>query len=353
MKNLLLRGSLFMLVLALVLELFFHLVMPANTWPRWVVQDNGIRKFDPGYNASGKATYGRYCRGGFTWKINGQGWNSLYEYRRPDQQDKPVVALLGDSYLEGFFSDVDEHIDVFLTEALGDRAEVYTFGMSGAFLSQYLALLEQEVTPGFDPDVLVVFVNHHDVAHSIRQLGGRHPYYWQYDRAEDGSYTSRKPRPFGRSGIKDFLLKSATIRYLKANAQVKLFGKGVADDNANFEGDSPRNEQPKPELLAAARFLLGELASFGKPVLMVGDCPRNWIYEGSEPESFVDVVALREVAGEFPGITFIDLQPFYLAEYRRSGERFSPEDNTHWNARANAFVARLIAPTVRQLLGEG
>ncbi len=336
----------------ILVELFFRFVLPASEWPRGVILDSSIRRFDSKSFTVGKFTYGRYCQGGFSWSINNGGWNSIFDYQNKIDREMPMIAILGDSYIEGFYSNVDEHIDVFLTEEFEDSISFYTFAMAGGYLAQYIALMKYEVDQ-YTPDAYVVFLNSSDVLKSIRELGGKHSYYFQYTLDSLGAYNEVVSLSATRSQYKDLLLRSAFVRYLKANAQISLFGDGLADENAN---------QPEPEIVEAveveissdlknaAEFLLGELDSFGKPVLIVADCPKMWIYNGGAEEAFDDIVALRESVDNFPNITMVELSSFYVNEYAENGRVFSVQGNPHWDSYTNLFVAKTITPFVSELL---
>ena len=52
-----------------------------------------------------------------------------------------MVALFGDSYIEGFLTDVDQHVDAYLPELLSPSSDAYAFGGSGWYLEQYVATL--------------------------------------------------------------------------------------------------------------------------------------------------------------------------------------------------------------------
>jgi len=351
-KKHILTSLFFITGLFIIFELFFGFVLPASEWPRGVILDSSIRRFDSKSFTEGKFTYGRYCQGGFSWSINNGGWNSIFDYQNKIDREMPMIAILGDSYIEGFYSNVHEHIDVFLTEEFEDSISFYTFAMSGGYLAQYIALMKYEVDQ-YTPDAYVVFLNSSDVLKSIRELGGKHSYYFQYSLDSLGVYNEVVALSVTRSKYKDLLLRSAFVRYLRANAQVSLFGGGLADENAN---------QPEPEVVAsveveissdlknAAEFLLSELNSFGKPVLIVADCPKMWIYEGGVEEAFDDVIALREAIDSFPHVTMVELSSYYVSEYAENDQVFSVEGNPHWDSYANLFIAETIAPFVSELL---
>jgi hypothetical protein len=347
----LLRVTAFAFCFIAVAELFFRFVLPASEWPRGVILDTGIRRFDSESFVSGRFTYGRYCCGGFRWRINPQGWNSIYEFHSATDRNTPMVAMLGDSYLEGFYSDVDEHVDVYLTEMFDSTISFYTFAMSGGILSQYIALMKYEIEQ-YEPDAYIVFINSQDVQKSFRGIDGIHPYYFQYQSDSCRAFTVVTPVAESRSRVKDVILRSALVRYLRANAQLNQWGGGLTDENANLltSVDSFPDERNSEELLVAADFVLQELNSFGRPVLIVADCPKDWIYEGTEEQAFDDVLALRELVPEYGNVSMLELADYYPAEYARTGHRFSLPDNPHWNAYANEFVARTLAPLVADLL---
>lgn len=267
-----------------------------------------------------------------------------------------MVAVLGDSFIEGFFSDVDKHMDVFLTSMLQDTACFYSFATSGGILSQYVALMRYEIEQ-YEPNAYIVFVNASDVLTSFREAGARHPYSFQYEPDSSGAFVEVKPVAEVKTRLKHLVLLSALARYLRTNAQVNLWGGGLADENANLAEDSDQDipdEQLSEELLMKAGFLLQELNSFGRPVLIVADCPMNWVYRGTEERAFIEVIALRELVSEYGNVSMLELADYYPAEYAREGRRFSLPDNPHWNAYANEFLAATLAPVVADLLrGEG
>ena len=149
------------------LELFFRFVLPSCESPKGIVDgDYLVRRFDAEYLSSGEFTYGRLCRAGGRWTINGAGWNSGFEYLEPDRRSQPLVALLGDSYLEGFYTDTGDHIDALLYRMYHGEVDFYTFAMSGAYLAQYVAMCRY-IRDTFSPDAYVIFINSGDLEKSI------------------------------------------------------------------------------------------------------------------------------------------------------------------------------------------
>jgi len=344
------RAALFAVTLILAAELFFSLVLPAPQWPRGVVLETGIRRFDPNSFTSGRFAYGRLCRGGYRWTINPQGWNSVFEYLpEPLRNGKPMIAILGDSYLEGFFSNVDQHIDYYSTELYGDSVCFYTFAMSGGILSQYIALMTYEVEQ-YEPSGYVVFINASDVTQSFVSSGVKHPYFFQYEQDPSGEYAEVRPSAASRSQLKDILLHSAFVRYVKANDLIPIFGSGLADVNANFGAADQGGSVVVSDLKEETAFLLDKLNSFQRPVLIVADCPREWVYTGKPEEAFSDVNALMEIAEGYPNITVIELAEFYVDAYREDHRRFGLDDNPHWGGYSNRRIAEFLHGRIDYML---
>ena len=111
------------------------------------------------------------------YAINAQGWNSgLGDYAAQRKGGVGRVALVGDSYVEALQVPYDRSIGERLALELSrDRnpVEVYRFGISGAPLSQYLHMIEREVSR-YGPDWIVVLLVHNDFDESFRFVSGRY-----------------------------------------------------------------------------------------------------------------------------------------------------------------------------------
>src|SRR5262249_29943058 len=111
------------------------------------------------------------------YAINAQGWNSgIGDYAVARRPGVARVAVVGDSYVEALPVAHDKSLGERLAAELsraGRPVEVYRFGISGAPLSQYLYMVEREVT-NYAPDWIVVVLVHNDFDESINQLQGRY-----------------------------------------------------------------------------------------------------------------------------------------------------------------------------------
>ena len=353
LRTFLLRVCLFLVTMIAVSELFFRFVLPAREYPMSVMDpDTGIRHYQP--STEGTFTYGALCLGGYSWRINPQGWNSSYDYLSDSSRDNPMVALIGDSYLEGFWSDLDDHLDVMLHARSLGEVDFYTFGTWGAMLSQYL-VISRYVVSEYGADVIVIFLNERDARASLDTGNSGVHLCYTLERLEDGSFSMVPPPLLSTGGIIPLLLKSATLRYLKTNRNLPFLARGaVADVNANVsevQHYSTPTETVDPVEVAATEYLLDGLESLGVPVILVADGPRAPIYRGEQdPPRFLDCALVQELCRGRDGIVFIDLVPFFVEDWREHGRKFSPDDNPHWDSYGNAVVADAIWPEVLRAL---
>ncbi len=97
-----------------------------------------------------------------TYTTNKLGMRGI-EVSIPKKTDKIRIALLGDSFIEGFGSSDSSTIQSMLTEQLGEQYEILNFGVSGGFGTIHeLALYENFITH-FEPDyVFLFYLNYND-----------------------------------------------------------------------------------------------------------------------------------------------------------------------------------------------
>lgn len=81
--------------------------------------------------------------------VNKQGYNSLVDYDEMDNR-KLRVAIIGDSYIEGFQSDVEESIGRQLETLYKGRVVVHEYGASGANLNDFVLAYEKFVKGRYD-----------------------------------------------------------------------------------------------------------------------------------------------------------------------------------------------------------
>ncbi len=350
-------GSL--LVFFLVAELIvFRFVIPATDIPRNAFIDGVIR------HQPDQRGYARIANDeAIPYAINHQGWNSAHaHYRLEKAGDLKRIAVIGDSYVEALSVPYDQSVAENLEKRLnaeGETAEIYRFGISGAPLSQYLYMLEQEVVR-YDPDLVILLLIHNDFDESFRFKAGRYTSsFLKLKMDGDDVINEIEPAAY-EEGWLEYLRMSATFRYVfyqkKLHPQAirqLVFGQSKTYE-ANVEVD--RIERQWQQIQAATDYLFRRIreASTRHDVnlLFVMDANRQDIYadrSSAESKSGVSkggAAKLNGLASELAarhGIPFLDLGAPFAADWEKNRSHFEFPDDNHWNRRGHAKAAEAIA----------
>ncbi|MCC6470433.1 MAG: hypothetical protein IT563_19090 [Alphaproteobacteria bacterium] len=290
-------------------------------------------------------------------RVNNAGFVNDQDYRRDDP--RPLVAVIGDSYVEAAMVPFAETMHGRLAKALAPQSRVYSFGASGAPLSQYLVWARHAVQAyGAIALAINVVGNDFDESHVAYGTG---PGFWRYAPRSDGSLALVlfEYRP----GLLHRLAQhSALARYLAFNLHAgpqmleravgMLVGsaKAAAPDQAQgFAGNTSADSSPArlaASEAAIAAFLRDLPAMTGLPpgrVVFTIDGFRNPAAAEQGAGSYFDRMrrAFIAKAGE-AGFETIDLDPFFFARYARTHEAFNYPRDGHWNAAGHDVAAQAL-----------
>jgi hypothetical protein len=331
----------------LLLEGLFRVVIPATDPPLACFDTEiGVFKFCP--NAGrGTATYGKWAQQRGRWRINNEGWNSPVDYART--RERPCIAVIGDSYIEAFQVDAEESYPSILRSSLGGRYDVYSFGMSGASLAEYLNM-SRYVTRRFDPDILIFNVVHNDLDESVYHLNlyDTHQMRVRVDDIIVEEAAVPNPSFAEYSARKRWLRKSALVRYCLFNLQIKQTIMDLMEArNYNANIDVDKVESNLPTIERAVSYIVGRIRDEnpGRRVMFVMDAPRNDIYQGRPADS--NVVALHRIMRETcdsSGLELLDLTDAMRADFAANGRWFSSKYDSHWDEYGHEFVAQQLLP---------
>ncbi len=345
------RGAAFGAVFVLVAEVFFRVVVPSSQ-PPFQMQDPqfGILVLDGSPARHGQFTVGRLARERTRWQLNQAGWNSTREYVARDARTRPCVAVIGNSYVEGFYADVDAGLTAALERELAGRYDVYNFGKSGVIAPQMMRVARY-ARHHYAPETLVFILNHGSLRSALRNFGyviTNQQYLW-----EDGRLQEIPPSVYHPNRLMRLHTYSALVRYLYHNAAI-LKSRGAIRQEAMQRNDplaEAQLENERPLLEAMAREITGTLRAEhpDATILLVMDADRRRMYEtGARPEPLRDspfwAAACRE-----QGCGFLDLTDDFWTAYQADGRQLDLPGNYHWNEYGMAVVARAIAGWLRAL----
>ncbi len=354
------------IVLLICAELFFKYVVHSCQCPLVTFHTkDDIVNFDTHGPRQGIFSVGPLAKKEGHWHINNLGWNSAIDYTTR-KRDKPLIAIIGDSYIEAFQVDVTKSIAALLRAKLAGKFDVYSFGISGAALSEYLQI-SRYVRKYFHPDILVFNVVHNDFDESL--VGGKnfqgHLYLKiQNHRAVEAPFVTFVPLlqrtdPYNR--LKTFLvIHSDLFRYLVFNCHLderirrwkRIFHHNKVNYNANINVDQVKNESK--EIKIAINYIVKNIKkeNKGSKIIFMVDAPRRDIYLNELKESNLTWMnlLLQKICRKYD-VGFIDLtKPFY-DDYVRHHKRFNPPYDYHWNQYGHKMAAQALLAYLKSCPG--
>lgn len=349
LKNILLITLPSILILFFILEIFFRVVIPADNPPRSVFDENEKMYFFSDKKKEGISTRGRFAEIKAKWHINNMHWNSPFDYE--NNPDNKLIAVIGDSYVQAFQVDVDKNFSVLLGEKLNDIYKVYSFGLDGAPLSQYLHQ-SRYVSRHFDPEILIFNLVHNDFDESIVQLYPLNQYMLRVSVSDDGTIKEIAPQPdksLAQYKVwKRVIYRSALFRYLYLNLHIKeMRHKVLTSKESGYEGNIKIDDLHvnKALIFKATSYLVKTICKENpdKRIIFLMDAPRDNIYKNTLNDSKLLWVneMVRALCVE-NGIELIDLTEKMAEDYKKNRKEFNFKIDGHWNEYGHQFVANLL-----------
>jgi hypothetical protein len=285
--------------------------------------------------------------------INNYGFINVQDYTRHDERG-PLI-IIGDSYVEAKMVPYQQTVQGRLANLLESKRKVYSMGISGAQLAQYLAFAQYAWTE-FTPGAMVFVIVGNDFDESLTKYK-ENPGFHHFQE-DPGNQDLKLVRTDYRPSLgKQLLRNSALVRYLWATiginnipslwAQrfengVQYVGNTVAYASEARLADSRR---------AVDRFFLELPQRVGlekSHYLFVVDAMRPQIYSDSDlsraKDSYFDLMRqyfLEQAKSN--GYEAIDMQPRFISRHRRDGSRFEFALDGHWNGLGHEEAADAIA----------
>jgi lysophospholipase L1-like esterase len=311
-------------------------------------------------NQSGVRYPDRDRRHPVAYSINDDGWNSIHPAYPPNRNSRRRIALIGDSFVEAFQVNPAESVGARLEALLGPASdEVYSFGISGAPLSQYLHMARY-VAHAWHPDAIVIVMVHNDFIESYRpkpsQFSSSFLHLVVGERVHEVL-----PLEYDRRPIAQWMLaRSATLRFgfyvWRGLLETTATGSEAGHSSARYEANINVTEldEEEPRIQRATGYLFEQFARLERSgdarFLFVMDGPREAIYQGKDPRT-LEVHRLNRIgqaAADRVGLPFVDLTEAFVQDYARHGQRFEFATDNHWNARGHDLVAHEIEKGLRQ-----
>jgi hypothetical protein len=295
-------------------------------------------------------------------RINNAGFVNDQDYRTDDPT--PLIAVVGDSYIEAFMVPYRETVHGRLAAALAGKFRVYSFGASGAPLSQYLVWARHAVRV-YGAQSLVINVVGNDFDESLAAYKDARGFS-VYVRDSAGELRLQLFELKSGSGGR-FTSRSSLASYLVFNLQVverarELWARlsGPSSTAApRYAGNTAAEAEPvrvKDSLDAIDAFFRDfpvEVGLTPDRVLFTIDGFRYPQAAVAGAGTYFDQMrqAFRAKALAL-GYGAIDLDPAFFARHGRTGEKFEYPTDGHWNPAGHevAFEAAMTSPLIKTLV---
>lgn len=136
MKKLFLKCFIYAFLIVLALEVYVRVFHLTKDYPSRYIDEYGVEKWVP--NQSGYAVTGNRRQNFSEYHINNSGFNSYRDYN--PKRDKIEIALVGDSFIEGFHQNYYNSIGKKIENEIQD-IDVYEFGYAGYDFADQLHLV--------------------------------------------------------------------------------------------------------------------------------------------------------------------------------------------------------------------
>lgn len=259
------------------------------------------------------------------------------------------MAIIGNSYVEGFYADVDSGLSASIEHELDRSQVVYSFGKSGVIASQMVRVASY-AQHHFAPETFVFILNHGSLRSSLRNFGfviSNEQYLWENDQLRETPPTTYRPNRLMRLHT-----YSALVRYLYHNAAILKTRDAIRQEavQRNDPLTATRHANERSLLAAVARDIASRVRAEHPQatILFVMDADRRQMYEtGSRPDPLLDS-SIWEAACRDHDCGFVDLTNAFWTAYQADRRRLDIPGNYHWDQHGMAVVARAIAGWLRE-----
>jgi hypothetical protein len=286
-------------------------------------------------------------------RTNAQGWLADYDY--DETASTPLIAVIGDSHIEGWGVPLSQSVTGRLQAALGAKTRVYAFAQSGAPLSQYVAYARHACAI-YHPESLIVSVGANDFDESLYARRSHNGFFHLYQRP-DGQF-DHKLTPFSspvviqnlarHSALAVYLLRNVGVNELIRRVGIHPIPTPTHVENRSAEARSERLRDSMRVIDWFVDALPGAACLPPKSIMLVIDALRPQIYGGdagikaAENSYFARMRVALMTAAKAKGYLVVDMEPRFRAAFAADGKRFEFPTDRHWNAHGHAIVAAAV-----------
>ena len=333
-------SCLFILILAEVALRFFPVNELLGSLP--VNKTNPMLRYLPNRDL----TWSKFADFSMVNEVHVNNYGFLNDKDYVKSATSPLVAVIGDSFIEAAMIPFPETLQARLDAKLGNTWRVYSFARSGAPLSQYLACAQWAVEV-FHPSYLIFNIVSNDFDESLLDNASFQGFHY-FQHTSEGWFLNRID--YTPSLGSTLVRHSRLLAYLLTNAAVQNIPQQVMNLFTTTPADGPEGSANDKRLedsraaMDAFFTLLPQLVDLapGK-ICFVMDADRPGVYrDAPKPNVFGTVRAEFLQQASARGYRTIDLNPVFREDYRIHAKRFEFPMDGHWTPYAHGLAAETI-----------
>jgi hypothetical protein len=304
----------------------------------------------------------------FTWSLgwnffhvvrgrsNAQGFLADYDYDRAAAT--PLVAVVGDSFVEALRVPFAETLTGRLQAALGARGRAYAFAQSGSPLSQYVAYAAHACAV-YHPQRLVVVVVGNDFDESVYPHRRRNGIFHLHPRPDDGFDYRLTPLPepvlaeriLRRSALALYLMRNVGISDFISMIGINMAQAAEAGEryvgNTLAEANPARVTEGEAVIAWFLTTLPGAACLSPDEIVLTVDAMRPQLYNdnalAAAHTSYFGRMRAKLIADATArGFRVIDMEVPMRADFASQHRPFEFTNDMHWNSHGHAVAAAAV-----------
>lgn len=283
---------------------------------------------------------------------NNYGFLNDNDYHK--EENTPLMAIIGDSYVEAPQLDNRSTVHGILSEKVPNKGRIYSFAMSRAPMSTYLAYAEYTRNE-FSPNSMVFVIVGNDFDQSLSKYEMSPGFYYFF--VDDDQKLVLKRIDYYKPFSRRLFRKSALMRYIFFNLKLdwpnvkeKIFFRNDLRQYVGNTSSEASEERVSDSKKVVDEFLLQLPLRSGLDathIMFIVDGMRPHIYSDHGLQdangSYFDIMRKYFIfSARSKGYEVIDMQPIFIMKNRADGSRFEFETDAHWNALGHKIVADTI-----------
>ena len=331
---------------AILLEVIFRILPTSDSFKLKKVNiDHPIMRYEENRDVTKQI--------GFNFKhvnvkhVNNYGYASDKDFQKKELQTKPIIAVIGDSYVDAFQVKNKDTFHAILDKGLLSH-DVYPIGISGSPLSQYIAF-SRYAAEQFSPRLYIFLIIKNDFDESFKKVKNA-PAFHYFNETDQLTLAEYNP-----SIIKKIARKSAFVRYLYIDLKIKSqINRLFKNEHIPIEiqtNTSVNFLELGEEAINKFLYNIKDLTETSKVIILL-DGDRSSIYNGEMRRNINKPVNIlyekfKELSISIQNVEIIDLHNFFLNDWIENGKKFNYDYDYHWNEHGHAVAAQILLEKIK------